>query len=143
MSSNAAWPSCRLCDSRKYTYFFPSYLLIPPKPGSPLHRVLTEHAASLTPAVALPSAAHPFWSGVSESSTEKEDLLRKRAWRVDAAQLEQLRAASSKYIATHNFHNFTVNGEFGDRSNQRIVKNVVVSTRSFLVGLPAEISSTD
>ncbi|KAJ6620637.1 pseudouridine synthase [Mycena sp. CBHHK59/15] len=114
-----------MCDSRKYTYFFPTYLLIPPKPGSPLYRVLTEHAASLTPACPSPFVTHPFWDNIGGSS-EQEDMVRKRAWRVDSAQLEQLRSMSKKYLATHNFHNFTVNGEFSDRSNQRIMKNVVI-----------------
>ncbi|KAJ7210508.1 pseudouridine synthase [Mycena pura] len=116
-----------LCDSRKYTYFFPTYLLIPPKPTSALYRVLTEHAASLSPPMPSPIVGHPFWAEGAETSTESEDMARKRAWRVPPAQLEQLRTSAQKYIATHNFHNFTVNGVFGDRSNLRIMKNIVIS----------------
>lgn len=63
-------------------------------------------------------------------------MLRKRAWRVEPAQVEMLRTSAQKYIATHNFHNFTVNGVFSDRSNQRIMKNIVVSALCpFLVAL--------
>ncbi|KAJ7699000.1 pseudouridine synthase [Mycena rosella] len=115
-----------LCDSRKYTYFFPTYLLIPPKPSSALYRVLTEHTASLVPTVPSPIAEHPFWAG-GAATADSEDMLRKRAWRVEPPQLAELRAGAQKYIATHNFHNFTVNGEFSDRSNQRIMKNIVIA----------------
>ncbi|KAJ7108843.1 pseudouridine synthase [Mycena crocata] len=115
-----------LCDSRKYTYFFPSYLLIPPKPTSSLYRVLTEYAAGLSPAMPSPVAGHPFWEEGADLSTE-QDLERKRAWRIGPPQLEQLRASAQKYLATHNFHNFTVNGEFSDRSNQRVMKNIILS----------------
>ncbi|KAJ6478841.1 pseudouridine synthase [Mycena vitilis] len=113
-----------LCDSRKYTYFFPSYLLIPPKPTSALYGVLTEYAASLTPALPSPIAGHPFWADATDDSA---DMARKRTWRVEPAQVEQLRAGAQKYMATHNFHNFTVNGAFSDRSNQRIMKNIVIA----------------
>lgn len=115
-----------LCDSRKYTYFFPSYLLIPPKPRSPQYCVLTKHAVTLPLATPSPVADHPFWAGGAPTD-DRDDLVRKRAWRIGAAQLEQLRTAAQKYIATHNFHNFTVNGEFSDRSNQRIMKNIVIA----------------
>ncbi|KAJ7125154.1 pseudouridine synthase [Mycena epipterygia] len=116
-----------LCDSRKYTYFFPTYLLIPPKPSSPLYRVLTEHTSSLSPAIPSPIVDHPFWGDNSDESTDGDDMARKRVWRVQPSQLEQLRASAQKYMATHNFHNFTVNGEFNDRSNQRIMKNIVIA----------------
>ncbi|KAJ6581968.1 pseudouridine synthase [Mycena capillaripes] len=115
-----------LCDSRKYTYFFPSYLLIPPRPTSELYRVLTEHVASLSPVTPSPIAGHPFWEDGAETD-DRADMVRKRAWRVEPAQVEQLRASAQKYISTHNFHNFTVNGVFSDRSNQRILKDIVIA----------------
>ncbi|KAJ6529995.1 pseudouridine synthase [Mycena vulgaris] len=117
-----------LCDSRKYTYFFPTYLLLPPKPSSALYGVLTTHTASLVPALPSPLANHPFWATADGAeSSDAEDMVRKRAWRVAAPQMEQLRAGAQKYLATHNFHNFTVNGEFSDRSNQRIMKDIVIA----------------
>ncbi|KAF7370276.1 tRNA pseudouridine synthase 1 [Mycena sanguinolenta] len=119
--------SCRQCDSRKYTYFFPTYTLLPPKPSSGLYRVLTEHAASLTPTMTSPIVDHPFWAGGDAPTDDRADTARKRAWRVESAQLEQLRLTAQKYIATHNFHNFTVNGAFTDRSNQRFMKNIEIA----------------
>ncbi|KAL0953754.1 hypothetical protein HGRIS_004943 [Hohenbuehelia grisea] len=109
------------CDSRKYTYFFPTYLLLPPKPGSALIQLLQEHAASVSdegPA----TEAHPFWSSSADSLAE--DLRRKRAWRVSPEQVEQLREAGKKYEGTHNFHNFTVGSDFKDRSSQRHMKRI-------------------
>ncbi|KAJ7022098.1 pseudouridine synthase [Mycena alexandri] len=126
-----------LCDSRKYTYFFPSYLLLPPKPTSALYRVLTEHAASLS--LPSPLEGHLFWADLgdvadapataptADADAQAADMQRKRAWRVSAAQMEQLRASAQKYVATHNFHNFTVDGVFADRSFQRVMKDIVIA----------------
>ncbi|KAF7307477.1 PseudoU-synth-1 domain-containing protein [Mycena indigotica] len=133
-----------LCDSRKYTYFFPSYLLIPPKPTSALYRVLVKHAASLTPPMDVPFAGNEFWSQIfpvtelenmdddrdipiTPNQDEVADMARKRAWRIGSDQMERLRAGARRYLATHNFHNFTVNGAFGDRSNQRVMKNIEIA----------------
>ncbi|KAG1739992.1 pseudouridine synthase [Suillus lakei] len=96
------------CDSRKYTYFFPSYLLIPPKPGSGFQRAYEQHAQSMQGVVPLDASAHPFWSAPeSHSSSSMDDLVRERSWSISADQ------------GRSNFHNFTVGREFGDRSNQR------------------------
>lgn len=119
----------RLCDSRKYTYFFPTYLLLPPKPGSNLERTLQRHAASLSP---VPQegeprdSTHSFWTDIG-GATHEEELLRKRAWRVGPDQIARLRATAQKYEGTHNFHNFTVGRDFGDRSNQRYMKKIEVN----------------
>ncbi|KIJ65635.1 hypothetical protein HYDPIDRAFT_88408 [Hydnomerulius pinastri MD-312] len=103
------------CDSRKYTYFFPSYLLIPPKPRSAFVRA--QQAAASSPSNTPP---HPFWDVAdAESSSPQEDLARKRQWRASPEDVERLRATIKKFEGTHNFHNFTVGRDFSDRSNQR------------------------
>ena len=105
----------RSCDSRKYTYFFPSYLLLPPKPTSAFAR--GHHAATDSPS---DTPQHPFWDlPGAHSSGPEEDLVRKRQWRVGAKAVDELRAAAKKFQGTHNFHNFTVGRDFADRSNQR------------------------
>ncbi|EGO22351.1 hypothetical protein SERLADRAFT_473077 [Serpula lacrymans var. lacrymans S7.9] len=114
------------CDSRKYTYFFPSYLLIPPKPGSGLHRTLGQHADSTKAPSDAIKPSHPFW-GTGDTSTREDDLERKRKWRISADSIERLRLTVHKYEGTHNFHNFTVGREFGDRSNQRHMKKIEIS----------------
>ncbi|KAF9454250.1 pseudouridine synthase [Macrolepiota fuliginosa MF-IS2] len=110
------------CDSRKYTYYFPSYLLIPPKPGSNQHRVLSQHAESLGHTSAL---SHSFWDDLQPS--REIDMQRKRAWRVGQDQIEKLRAAAQRFVGTHNFHNFTVGRDVSDKSNQRHIKSVEIA----------------
>ena len=108
----------RSCDSRKYTYFFPSYLLIPPKPNSAFVRSQHAAAASGDPSSDIPQ--HSFWDFPgADSSTPEEDLARKRQWRVSAKDVDELRATAKRFEGTHNFHNFTVGRDFADRSNQR------------------------
>ncbi|KXN92408.1 tRNA pseudouridine synthase 1 [Leucoagaricus sp. SymC.cos] len=92
------------CDSRKYTYYFPSYLLLPPKPGSNLHRVLSQHAEAS--GHSRSSLSHPFWD--DPTSSKEVDMQRKRAWRVGQDQIEKLRAATQRFLGTRNFHNFTI-----------------------------------
>lgn len=108
------------CDSRKYTYFFPTYLLLPPKPNTAL--ALTLQSSS------EPSKPHPFWDIPNiESTTPEEDLARKRTWRVGTDMIESLKTAARKFEGTHNFHNFTIGREYGDRSNQRHMIRIEVS----------------
>ena len=125
---------CRSCDSRKYTYFFPSYLLIPPKPGSGLYQTLDSlppsSSASDAAPVELPTS-HPFWSEPAHAdSTKEDDLIRKRKWRVGSEMVEKLREIAKKFEASHNFHNFTVGRDFSDRSTQRHMKKIEVCALS-------------
>ncbi|KAF8074960.1 pseudouridine synthase [Lyophyllum atratum] len=120
-----------VCDSRKYTYFFPSYLLLPPKPGSGLDRSLQQYVASLSfdpevQAADREKMLHPFWAD-ADLSGHDEELARKRAWRVAPAQVERLRDIVKKFEGTHNFHNFTVARDFSDRSNQRHMKKIEIA----------------
>ncbi|TFK29719.1 pseudouridylate synthase [Coprinopsis marcescibilis] len=109
---------------RKYTYFFPSYLLIPPKPGSGMDGQQKAYRQSM--GLTEPAPLHPFWQDSGESSTKEEDLARKRSWRVDTQTLDRLKEAAKRYEGTHNFHNFTVGREFGDRSNSRFMKSITI-----------------
>lgn len=43
------------------------------------------------------------------------------------AELNALRAAVKHFEGTHNFHNFTVDKDFRDRSNQRHMKSIQVA----------------
>ncbi|KAI0286054.1 pseudouridine synthase [Russula aff. rugulosa BPL654] len=110
------------CDSRKYTYFFPSYLLIPPKPGSGLYETFRRQAVpsstSLPNAGASTDHIHPFWAESPPESSKDDDLQRKRRWRA---------GTEDKFEGTRNFHNFTVGREFSDRSTQRHMKKIEIS----------------
>lgn len=118
----------RSCDSRKYTYFFPSYLLIPPKPGSELHKTFfAQRSSSPSP------SAYTFWTAQSSDKDkppakdeEERDLKRKRAWRVGADRMERLRETAKKYESTHSFHNFTVGKVFGECSAERHIEKIEV-----------------
>ncbi|KAI0794185.1 tRNA pseudouridine synthase [Fomes fomentarius] len=107
------------CDSRKYTYFFPSYLMIPPKPGSGLHNSLKGQGAE------CPS--HPFWEETrAEQASLQDDLRRKRGYRIAPEQLAVLRETAKKFEGSHNFHNFTIGRDFRDRSCQRFLKSIEI-----------------
>jgi tRNA pseudouridine38-40 synthase len=122
-------PVYRHCDSRKYTYFFPSYLLIPPKPASGLDRALKAHAASLSFEVTYSDDS--FWNVPDAvTSTDEEDLVRKRAWRATPAHIEHLREIVKKFEKTHNFHNFTLTMNPTDKTNNRFMKSLEVHISS-------------
>ncbi|KAG6891180.1 hypothetical protein C0995_008432 [Termitomyces sp. Mi166 len=98
-------------------------------PGSGLDRSMEQYVAAQSPDTTESSNArtlHPFWTGVDLSSHDGE-LARKRAWRVCPEQVERLRAAARRFEGTHNFHNFTVGRDFGDRSNQRHMKKIEIA----------------
>ncbi|KZT10155.1 tRNA pseudouridine synthase [Laetiporus sulphureus 93-53] len=107
------------CDSRKYTYFFPSYLMIPSKPGSSLHQTLQQNGTEQAP--------HPFWTDSKAETTVKDDLRRKRVYRMPPELVERLRVAAKKFEKSHNFHNFTVRRDFRDRSCMRHILSVQVA----------------
>ncbi|PFH51845.1 hypothetical protein AMATHDRAFT_141626 [Amanita thiersii Skay4041] len=112
------------CDSRKYTYYFPSYLVLPPKPGCGFDRTLREESSAGLDCP--PDLDYTFWKG-HESSSKEEDLMRKRTWRIGPVQMNKLRETVAKYEGTHNFHNFTLGREFKDRSNYRHMKKIEVA----------------
>ena len=132
IGQKVAYDTNRSCDSRKYTYFFPAYLLIPPRPGSGLFYSLCRQNGE--------PPAHQFWDFVDQTSkvggdvsdqatvaARLEELRRKRTWRTGVVELNALRAGVKRFEGTHNFHNFTVDKDFRDRSNQRHMKSVQVA----------------
>ncbi|KAK7686290.1 hypothetical protein QCA50_010514 [Cerrena zonata] len=111
-----------LCDSRKYTYFFPSYLLIPPKPESGLHKTFLSKAPE-----GYTIEVHPFWKDTSPDSSPSDDMRRKREWRVGKETLEQLREIAQRFIGSHNFHNYTVGASYQDASSRRVMKEIEIT----------------
>ncbi|THH32529.1 hypothetical protein EUX98_g1668 [Antrodiella citrinella] len=102
------------CDSRKYTYFFPSYLLLPPKPNSGMYKNTAD-------------GAHPFWSDTPMDSSPSDDLRRKKQWRVSPEDVTRFRESAKKCEGTHNFHNFTVGRDFKDKSSIRFMRSIEVA----------------
>ncbi|KAF9006061.1 pseudouridine synthase [Cyathus striatus] len=116
-----------VCDSRKYTYYFPSYLLIPPKRESGLQKALRHHLeSSMAASDAEIGDSEEFWKGdLTESRID--ELTRKRAWRVGSETMERLRSVIARYEGTHNFHNFTVARDASDKSNNRFIKKIEIT----------------
>ncbi|KAF9047156.1 pseudouridine synthase [Hymenopellis radicata] len=111
-----------MCDSRRYTYFFPSYLLIPPKPGSGFVRAMERYLGK-------PSEApvDSFWSSVDlEHLGAEEETKRKRAWRVPPELIARLQTITPQYEGTHNFHNFTITNTPNASSNKRYMKKIEI-----------------
>ena len=115
----------RQCESRKYTYFFPTYLLIPPKPGSGIYRALTDQVTR-DPDAPPTTSVSDFWEHESNGSHE-EDLVRKRLWRVGREQVQSLRNIVEQFEGTRNYHNFTAGRDSSDPSCKRHMKKIQVS----------------
>jgi tRNA pseudouridine38-40 synthase len=104
-------------------------MLIPPKPGSGLATILAAHNATYSPSPSsspVSGDTHPFWAAAPPEETAEAELVRKRTWRVGEEQVTLLREMAARYEKSHNFHNFTVGRDFGDRSNQRFMKKLEV-----------------
>jgi tRNA pseudouridine38-40 synthase len=105
----------------------PSYLLIPPKPGSNLEQSLK----SVNPPDFDICGTHPFWQGIANQppTAHEDDLVRKRTYRATPEEMSNFREVVAKYEGSHNFHNFTVGTEYGDRSSRRFMKKIEVQLR--------------
>lgn len=117
----------RNCESRKYTYFFPTYLLISPKPGSGIHRALMDHVTQNSDTPPTPNS--DFWEH-DDTRSREEDLVRKRSWRVGQEQVQSLRNVVQQFEGTHNYHNFTAGRDSSDPSCKRHMKKIQVSNEN-------------
>ncbi|TKY88061.1 hypothetical protein EX895_003157 [Sporisorium graminicola] len=119
------------CDSRMYEYLLPTYVFVPPKPGSTMHAMLVkmrdEEIAKTGSSTLDEVVAHPFWEAQGTSHDFSTDMLAKKAFRLPAASLARIRSIFKRYHGSHNFHNFTVGKEFRDRSCQRFMKQLTIS----------------
>ena len=120
------------CDSRQYEYLLPTYVFLPPKPGSAMWQTMNKSASSSAQSDeqnALLSSLldHPFWQQQGSDKTFAEDTAAKKAWRMPHEQLERVRKIFAHYLGSHNFHNFTVGKPFRDRSAQRHMLKLTIS----------------
>ena len=60
----------------------------------------------------------------------------KLAYRISDARLARVRSVTSRFLGTHNYHNYTIHKSADDRSAQRIIKSIVVAE-------PIVISNTE
>ncbi|EST07226.1 Pseudouridine synthase I, TruA, alpha/beta domain protein [Kalmanozyma brasiliensis GHG001] len=122
------------CDSRMYEYLLPTYVFIPPKPGSTMHdmllRMRTEELAkegSDGKSKLDDIVEHPFWAEQGTSHDFSTDIAAKKKYRLPPAALQRIRSIFAHYSGSHNFHNFTVGKEFRDRSCHRFMKQLTIS----------------
>jgi len=64
--------------------------------------------------------------GPAPLSAFREDQLLRKGYRITPEVLKRLRETIEAYKGSHNFWNFTVGKDFGDRSCQRVMKNLTV-----------------
>ncbi|KAJ9116956.1 hypothetical protein QFC22_004614 [Naganishia vaughanmartiniae] len=140
-----------------YEYLLPSYALLPPRPGTHLHKRMVENAQ----AEGQTFEEHEFWKGydreaalqdteklepVQGSSTGESvsavagepemtpakrrtqaELAKKRSFRISETEVERFRELMKAYLGTHNFHNYTLNKSFKDPSSKRYMIDIDVA----------------
>ncbi|KAL4401633.1 tRNA pseudouridine synthase 1 [Malassezia pachydermatis] len=139
------------CDSRLYEYLLPTYVFIPPKPFSSMWKMLrrlntgeaeTPTNEDGTPVLPWDDAQikensmlnHPFWRSQGVDADFAQDMLAKRAWRIDNEALERVRRVFDQYTGSHNFHNYTIGKDFRDRSAYRVMKKLTISEPRLIHG---------
>ncbi|KAI5452673.1 tRNA pseudouridine synthase 1 [Naganishia albida] len=138
------------CDTRVYEYLLPSYTLLPPRPGTHLHAQTVANATK----AGLTYEEHEFWKGydheaaleAAKGALTAEDsaadvtgeemtparrrtmaeLAKKRGFRISKEEVERFRELMKAYLGTHNFHNYTLNKSFNDRSCNRYMIDINV-----------------
>jgi tRNA pseudouridine38-40 synthase len=78
------------------------------------------------------AGAKPEDASNSEAPKEGPSLFRhdqnhRKSYRIPPEVLDRVRSTINKFLGSHNFWNFTVGKEFGDRSCQRVMKKLTVS----------------
>lgn len=138
------------CDGRRYEYSFPSYCLLPPRPSTALGESASSKGGlkfwtednSIEPKEAKEGPdpqtvpANAFWQtfklpDIHTRGTEKHDdeMALRRSFRLakaDPQLLNELREASQQFVGNHNFHNYTTEKAFTDRSAMRQIKSIDV-----------------
>lgn len=131
------------CDSRIYEYNIPTYVFLPPKPGTEMAKTISrnknENGSSLSSPSSSSESSSPstpsFWQSL-EGGLEndyKHDLAMRRKWRITPHILQHLRTCLKSYEGSHNFHNFTVGKNFNDRNAQRFMIEITVRSLSALI----------
>ena len=137
-----------MCDSRMYNYSLPTYVFVEPKDGTPMSSKITwssqeekddsywvrnvpSESATISSSENQPPSDPSSEKVPSTSSFQIDQALRKQ-YRIPSTTLSRLRTTLNAYTGSHNFWNFTIGKEFGDRSCQRMMKRLEV-TEPFMV----------
>ncbi|OZJ04482.1 hypothetical protein BZG36_02674 [Bifiguratus adelaidae] len=104
-----------MCDSRKYEYFLPTYVFLPPTSVEP------EDEGSAETHVLISTTERGKFKYVRKPT--REEMAEKRAYRIDEPTLTKVRDIIAQYEGTHNFYNFTVKASFQEKTNTRYIKS--------------------
>ncbi|KAH9810185.1 pseudouridine synthase [Melampsora americana] len=144
-----------LCDSRTYEYSLPTYLFLPPKPGTALYKRLdsiemNQEGKKWSESYDEDESEALWWkkndseleldsepNSTTLSNFKSSVIHKKSSYRISTSMLQRLKQSVQKFKGTHNFHNFTVGKEFKDRSAIRIIREMTVSD-PFVVGGQSE-----
>lgn len=128
------------CDGRRYEYVFPSYVLLPPRPGTSLGesastkgglKFWAEDTKPNPSASPSDTPADKFWQTFPlETGNHAEEMRLRRAFRLGSTPglLDAMREAAQQFIGSHNFHNYTTEKAFTDRSASRQMKSIEVGS---------------
>ncbi|KAJ3054432.1 tRNA pseudouridine synthase 1 [Rhizophlyctis rosea] len=110
------------CDSRRYEYLLPTYVLAPVDPALYPHSGVAKRMGivppTIDPAVKIEYGAH---NEVAKS--EPEELEKKRAYRATPEQLQRLQQILHEYVGSLNYHNFTHGKRWEESSALRNIKS--------------------
>ena len=57
----------------------------------------------------------------------------KKAYRIHPSRLARIRSSSSRYVGTHNYHNYTIHKTFQDPSAKRVIKSFVADEKPIII----------
>ena len=60
-------------------------------------------------------------------------IMARKAYRIHPNRLARVKAALSRYIGTHNYHNYTIQKSYRDPSAKRVIKTFVVGDKPVLI----------
>ncbi|KAI9094026.1 pseudouridine synthase [Phlyctochytrium arcticum] len=101
------------CDARMYEYLLPTYVLQSVDPA--------RYPKSAVGQAAGMQEVPLSFDYIDTPEPTKEELDARRSYRIPSEQLALLREILNQYVGTNNFHNFTINKRFEERSAQRYI----------------------
>lgn len=113
-------------------------MFLAPKPGTAMAdrvkaarvSLVEGEAASVIEGAAATAIAESavFWAAQPEETVFADDLIAKRAYRITPAVLQLTREFVQRYEGSHNYYNYTVGKDFRDRTSQRVMRKLEVSS---------------
>ena len=73
----------------------------------------------------------PLESAIKELKAQY--IQAKKAYRIHPDRLERVRSTLSRFLGTHNYHNYTIQKSFRDPSAKRLIKSFVVHEKPIII----------